>query len=156
MGSNCYGCKLLEFVAARISRIHFAQRYVMCVYGVRITFVLFTPVPETGCPMWHAGLTLTLAVSKSVSIVSLDLSKAFDRDWSKLWAALASHGVSRPLETAACAGGGGDASRMQQCRQTPADTGYGKRRRRSPRKEKKKKNGRCDRDRWCLVQRRWQ
>ena len=32
----------------------------ICIYGVRITFVLFTPVPETGCPMWHAGLTLTL------------------------------------------------------------------------------------------------
>ena len=32
----------------------------MCIYGSRITFVLFAPVPETGCPMWHAGLTLTL------------------------------------------------------------------------------------------------
>ena len=57
MGSNCYGCRLLEFFAARISRIQFAQHYVMCIYGVKITFVLFAPVPETGCPMWHAGLT---------------------------------------------------------------------------------------------------
>ena len=48
MGSNCYGCTFLEFVAARISRLQFAQRYVICIYGVRITFVLFTPVPETG------------------------------------------------------------------------------------------------------------
>ena len=59
-GGSCYGCQLLEFVAARISRIHFVQRYVISKYGVRITFVLFTPVPETGCPMWHAGLTLAL------------------------------------------------------------------------------------------------
>ena len=62
MGSNCYGCRRVEFVTARISRIQFAQRYVMCIYGVRITFVLFAPVPETGCPMWHAGLTLTLTL----------------------------------------------------------------------------------------------
>jgi len=26
---------------------------VTCIYGVRIAFVPFTPVPETGCPMWH-------------------------------------------------------------------------------------------------------
>ena len=38
-----------------------------------------------------------LAVGKPVSIVSLDLSKAFDRDWFKLWATLASHGVSQNL-----------------------------------------------------------
>ena len=39
-----------------------------------------------------------LAVGKPVWIVSLDLSKAFDRvNWSKLWAALASHGVSQHL-----------------------------------------------------------
>ena len=38
------------------------------------------------------------AVGKPVWIVSLDLSKAFDRvNWSKLWAALASHGVSQHL-----------------------------------------------------------
>ena len=37
----------------------------ICIYGVRITFVLFTPVPETGCPMWHAGLTLTLTFACS-------------------------------------------------------------------------------------------
>lgn len=48
MGSSCYGCQLLEFVAARISRIQFVQRYVISKYGVRITFGLFTPVPETG------------------------------------------------------------------------------------------------------------
>ena len=52
----------MEFVTARISCIQFAQRYVMCIYGGRITFVLFAPVPETGCPMWHAGLTLTLTL----------------------------------------------------------------------------------------------
>ena len=40
MGRNCYRYRLLEFVAARISRIQFAQRYVICIYGVRITFVL--------------------------------------------------------------------------------------------------------------------
>ena len=34
----------------------------MCIYGVRITFLLFAPVPETGCLMWHAGLTLTLTL----------------------------------------------------------------------------------------------
>ena len=39
-----------------------------------------------------------LAVGNPVWIVSLDLSKAFDRiNWSKLWAALASHGVSQHL-----------------------------------------------------------
>ena len=39
-----------------------------------------------------------LAVGKRVWIVSLDLSKAFDRvNWFKLWAALASHGVSQHL-----------------------------------------------------------
>ena len=38
-----------------------------------------------------------LAVGKPVSIVSLDLSKVFDQDWSKLWDALASHGVSQNL-----------------------------------------------------------
>ena len=38
------------------------------------------------------------AVGKPVWFVSLDLSKAFDRvNWSKLWAALASHGVSQHL-----------------------------------------------------------
>ena len=29
MASSCYGCKRLELVTARISRIQFAQRYVM-------------------------------------------------------------------------------------------------------------------------------
>ena len=39
-----------------------------------------------------------LAVGKPVWIVSLDLSKAFDRvNWSKLWTALAAHGVSQHL-----------------------------------------------------------
>ena len=70
MGRNCYRCRLLEFVAARISRIQFAQRYVICIYGVRITFVLFTPVPETGCPMWHAGLTLTLTLTFVASLLN--------------------------------------------------------------------------------------
>ena len=65
MGGNCYRCRLMKFVAARMSRIQFAQRYVMCIYRVRITFVLFTPVPETGCPMWHAGLTLPLTLTSS-------------------------------------------------------------------------------------------
>ena len=50
MGGHCYGCRRLEFVTARISRIQFAQRYVMCIYGGRITFVLFAPVPETEQP----------------------------------------------------------------------------------------------------------
>ena len=39
-----------------------------------------------------------LAVGKPVWIVSLDLSKAFERvNWSKLWAALTAHGVSQHL-----------------------------------------------------------
>ena len=39
-----------------------------------------------------------LALVKPVWIVSLDLSKAFDRvNWSKLWTALAAHGVSQHL-----------------------------------------------------------
>ena len=38
------------------------------------------------------------AVGKPVWIVSLDLSKAFDRvNWSKLWTALTAHGVSQHL-----------------------------------------------------------
>ena len=52
-----YGCTLLESDAARSFHIQFAQHYVISVYGVGITFVLFIPVHETGCPMWLAGLT---------------------------------------------------------------------------------------------------
>ena len=62
MESNRYGCRILEFVAARIFRIQFAPCYVICIYGVRITLVVFTPVPETGCPMRHARLTWTLTL----------------------------------------------------------------------------------------------
>ena len=79
MGRNCYICRLLEFVAARISRIQFAQRYVMYIYGVRITFVLFTPVPETGCPMWHAGLTLTFTFPVAVSFWAQARQRSFFR-----------------------------------------------------------------------------
>ena len=57
MGSSRHGCRLLEFDAARSSRIQFAQHYVISVHGVGITFVHFIPVHETGCPMWLAGLT---------------------------------------------------------------------------------------------------
>ena len=57
MGSSRYGCRLLEFDAARSSRIQFAQHYVISVYGVGITFLFFIPGHETGCPMWLAGLT---------------------------------------------------------------------------------------------------
>ena len=31
-------------------------------YSVRSMFVPFTSVPATGCPIWHAGLTLTLTL----------------------------------------------------------------------------------------------
>ena len=58
MGSSCYGRRLLEFDAARIFRFQFAQHYVTFIYGVRIAFVPCTPVPKTGCPMRHAGLTV--------------------------------------------------------------------------------------------------
>ena len=64
MGSSCYGRRVLEFVPVRIFRIQFAQRYLICKCRVRITFVLFTPVPETGCSKWHAGLTLTLTLKR--------------------------------------------------------------------------------------------
>ena len=47
----------------------------MCIYGSRITFVLFAPVPDTGCPMWHAGLTLTLTfVMKNCAPMTYDLT----------------------------------------------------------------------------------
>ena len=63
MGNGCYGSRLLEFVAARFFSIQFAQREMIATYGVRITFAPFAPVPETGCPMSHAGLTLTLTLT---------------------------------------------------------------------------------------------
>jgi len=39
-------CRLLEFVAARIFHIQFAQRYVICKYGVGITFDFFLGVKQ--------------------------------------------------------------------------------------------------------------
>ena len=43
-------------------------------------------------------MSANLVIDKLLAVVGLDLSKAFDRvNWSKLWAALASHGVSQHL-----------------------------------------------------------
>ena len=57
-GSRCCGHRLLEFDVAAISCIQFAQHYVICIYGMRIAFVLLTPVLQRGCPMGHTRLTV--------------------------------------------------------------------------------------------------
>ena len=58
MDAEVWNSLLPEFLAFSLPNVMWW--YVMCIYGSRITFVLFAPVPETGCPTWHAGLTLTL------------------------------------------------------------------------------------------------
>ena len=68
MGSSCYGCTPLELDAAPNFSHSICRTLCDCIYGVRITFVPFSPVPETGCPMWHAGLTLTFAMDCTLTL----------------------------------------------------------------------------------------
>ena len=44
-----------------------------------VCFFFFTPVPETGCPMWHAGLTLTLTFLVAVSFSAQARQRSFFR-----------------------------------------------------------------------------
>lgn len=90
LGSRCCGHRLLEFDVAAIFRIQFAQHYIICIYGMRIAFVLLTPVLQTGCPMGHTRLTVDhwLFWPLSCWLVAKRLSQACRR---QVWLERGSH-----------------------------------------------------------------
>ena len=83
-GSSRYGRRLLEFDAAQIYRIQLGFRQ-----GKRMEEHLLTA---------NVCLQKTLAANTPLWIISLDLSKAFDKvDWNAPWTALRQHGTSEHL-----------------------------------------------------------